>query len=143
MQTTLRLMMTKKPQEVDLTYKDRTTGEEKSRVREFLQAFLLGSDVAPMTPIDININKYVNGNTYRNVKITDLYEKFVDHKADLVSGKKVLLAHIELIPQKNNFSEDGAISSFTPYLKGFDVAEPNEADKVAVESINRMIGEVA
>jgi hypothetical protein len=136
--TTLRLMMTKKPQEVDLHYKDKE-GNEKSRVREFVQAYLLGTG-APLTTIDININKYVAGNTYRHVKITDLYEKFIDHKADLMTGKKVLLAHVELVPQKNNFSENGVINSFTPYLTGYDIAEPTEADATEVASIMRVAG---
>lgn len=132
--TTLRLMMTKKPQEVDIKYKDKD-GNDKARVRESLQAYLLGTGI-PMTTIDININKFVAGSQYRDVKITELYEKFIDNKADLISGKKVLLAHIELVPQKNNFNDSGVINSFQPYLVGYDIAEPTEADSVEVATIN-------
>lgn len=139
--TTLRLMMTKKPQEIDLHYKDRD-GNEKSRVRESLQAYLLGTGV-PMTTIDININKFVAGSQYRDVKITDLYEKFIDNKADLMSGKKILLAHIELVPQKNNFNDSGVINAFQPYLKGYDVAEPTETDLLEVASINKVVAQPA
>ena len=136
---TLRLMMTKKPSEVDLKYKDKD-GNEKSRVRESLQAFLLGTG-APMTTIDININKFAGGSQYRNVKITELYEKFVDNKADLVSGKKILLAHVELIPQKSNFQNDnGMITGFQPYLFGYDIAEPSESDAQEIEAITRVVG---
>ena len=137
--TTLRLMMNKKPQEVDITYKDKE-GNERSRVRESLQAFLLGG-TAPMTTIDININKFAGGSQYRNVKITELYEKFVDNKADLVSGKKILLAHAELIPQKSNFQNDnGMITGFQPYLVGYDIAEPSESDAQEIEAITRVVG---
>ena len=137
--TTLRLMMNKKPKEVDLKYKDKD-GNEKSRVRESLEAYLLGTG-APMTTIDININKFVAGSQYRNVKITELYEKFVDNKKDLTSGKKILLAHIELIPQKSNYADSaGVINAFQPYLVGYDIAEPTEADLAEIAGIVRVAG---
>ena len=133
--TTVRLMMTIEPQEKTLEYKDRE-GKERSRVRETLEAFLLGTGL-PMTKIDININKYVANNQYRNVKITDLYKTFVKNEEDLTTGKKILIANLELIPQKNNFSEDGAIASFAPYLHSYEVADATESDLQEIEAIKR------
>lgn len=131
----VRLMMTIEPQEKTNTYKDKE-GKERSRVRETLEAFLLGTGL-PMTKIDININKYVANNQYRNVKITDLYKTFVKNEDDLTTGKKVIVANLEMIPQKNNFSEDGAIGSFVPYLHSYDVVDAAESDLEEIEAIKR------
>ena len=137
--TTLRLMMTAEPKETTLSYKDKD-GNERSRVRESLEAYLLGTGV-PLTAIDLNINKFVNNNQYRNVKITDLLKMFIKNESDLRTGKKVLLAHVELIPQKNNFSQDGVINAFQPYLSGYDLADATEADTLEVDAIKRIIGD--
>lgn len=137
--TTLRLMMTAEPKETTLSYKDKD-GNERSRVRESLEAYLLGTGV-PLTQIDLNINKFVNSNQYRNVKITDLLKMFIKNESDLRTGKKVLLAHVELIPQKNNFSQGGVINAFQPYLSGYDLADATEADLLEVDAIKRIIGD--
>lgn len=137
--TTLRLMMTAEPKEVEIKYKEKNTGEEKSRVRESLQAYLLGTGIAA-TEIDININKFQNGSQYRNVKLTDLFKTFVKNEDDLKTGKKVLLANVELLPVKNNFSETGVINRFEPYLVGFDIAEATTEDSSEIEVIRAIIG---
>lgn len=136
--TTLRLMMTTEPKEQDIKYKNKD-GNEMSRVRESLEAFLLGTGV-PLTVIDLNINKFVNGSQYRNVKIGDLYKMFAKNEAELKSGKKVLLAHVELLPQKNNFNDSGVINAFQPYLTGYDIADATEEDLFEVEAIRRIVG---
>jgi hypothetical protein len=136
--TQLRLMMNQPPMEQDLNYTNKE-GKEISRVRESLEAFMLGTDT-PLTTIDININKFVNGNQYRNVKLTDLFLAFMNNTKDLTSGKKVLLANIELIPQKNFYSEKDVINSFQPYLASYDIADANEEDKEEIESIKRITG---
>jgi hypothetical protein len=137
--TTVRLMMTEPAKESDLTYKDRD-GNVKARVRESLEAYLLGTG-NPTTKIDININKFVGGNQYRSVKITDLFKTFIKHEGELKTGKKVLLAHLELIPQKNNFSESGVINAFQPYLVGYDVADASESDQLEISTIFSFYGE--
>jgi hypothetical protein len=137
--TTVRLMMTQPAKESDLTYKDKD-GNVKARVRESLEAYLLGSGTT-LARIDININKYVGGNQYRTVKITDLFRTFMKHEDDLKSGKKVVLAHLELIPQKNIYSETGAINAFQPYLTGYDVADATEQDQVEISTILSFYGE--
>lgn len=134
----LRLMMTAEPKEAEITYKDRNQ-EERTRVRESLEAYLLGSGT-PMTLIDININKFHNGSQYRNVKLTDLFKTFVKNEDDLKTGKKVLLAHVELLPVKNSFSETGVINRFEPYLTGFDIAEATAEDTSEIEVIRKVIG---
>ncbi len=136
--TTVRLLMTEPAKESDLTYKDKD-GNQKSRVRESLEAYLLGTGV-PMTRIDININKFVGGNQYRHVKITELFKTFMKHGQDLTNGKKVLLAQVELIPQKNNFSDSGVINAFQPYLVGYDVADATEADSDEISAIKSVFG---
>ena len=136
--TTVRLMMTEPAKESDLTYKDRD-GNTKARVRESLEAYLLGTG-NPLTKIDININKFVGGNQYRHVKITDLFKMFMKHGKDLTEGKKILLAELELIPQKNNFSEAGVINAFQPYLVGYDVADVTEADAQEISVIQSFYG---
>ena len=136
--TTVRLMMTEPAKESDLTYKDRD-GNVKARVRESLEAYLLGTG-NPLTKIDININKFVGGNQYRHVKITDLFRMFIKHSGDLTTGKKVLLAQVELIPQKNNFSDSGVINAFQPYLIGYDVADATETDAQEISVIQNFYG---
>lgn len=131
--TTIRLMMTEPAKESDLTYKDKD-GNVKARVRESLEAYLLGSGNA-LAKIDININKFVGGNQYRTVKITDLFRTFMKHGNDLKVGKKIVLAHVELVPQKNNFSDSGVINAFQPYLVGYDVADATEQDQLEISTI--------
>ena len=136
--TQLRLMMNQPPKEVDFNYKDKD-GNERSRVTESLEAFMLGTDV-PLTVIDININKFVNGSQYRNVKLTELFGTFMKNHADLTSGKKVLLANVELIPQKNYFSQKDVINSFKPYLASYDIADATAEDTEEIETIKRIVG---
>lgn len=137
--TTLRLMMNQPPKETDLNYKDKE-GNDRARVRESLEAYLLGTD-APLTTIDININKFMNGNQYRNVKLTELFSTFMKNNADLTTGKKVLLANIELVPQKSFFNnEKDIVNSFSPYLVSYDVADANEEDTKEIAEIKRIVG---
>lgn len=136
---TVRLMCTEPAKESDLTYTDKD-GNTKARVRESLEAYLLGTG-NPLTKIDININKFVGGSQYRHVKITDLFKMFMKHGTDLSSGKKVLLANLELIPQKNNFpGQNGIINAFQPYLIGYDVADATDADTTEISVIQNFFG---
>lgn len=137
LQTTLRLMMIKEPQEIENKWtKD---GKEYSRIRESLEAYLLGTGV-PLTLIDLNINKFQNGKHYRDVKLTDLFKSFIKNENDLKTGRKVLLAHVELIPVKNNFAENESINRFEPYLTGYDIADATLVDTQEVESIRQFVG---
>jgi hypothetical protein len=136
--TTFRLMMNQEPKEVTLSYKDKEQ-KERSRVRESLEAYLLGTGV-PLTSIDLNINKFVNNNQFRNVKITDLLRTFWKNTDDLTTGKKVLVAQVELIPMKNNFNDSGVINSFAPYLHSYEIEDANEADLKEVVAILRIEG---
>lgn len=136
--TTVRLHMTEPAKESDLTYKDKD-GNVKARVRESLEAYLLGTG-SPFTKIDININKYVGGNQYRTVKITDLFKMFMQHGTELTNGKKILIAELELIPQKNNYSQEGVINAFQPYLIGYDVADSTEPDTQEITVIQNFFG---
>jgi hypothetical protein len=106
---------------------------------ESLEAYLLGTG-NPFTKIDININKFVGGNQYRHVKITDLFRVFMKHSNDLTTGKKILLAQLELIPQKNNFSDSGVINAFQPYLIGYDVADATDTDTKEISVIQGFYG---
>jgi len=135
MTTTVRLMMTNEPQEKTLAWTDKQ-GNARSRVRESLNAFLLGTG-SPLTKIDININKFVGSNQFREVKLVDLYKTFVKNEDELRSGKKVILANLELIPQKNALSDEGEINAFVPYLKSYDVADATEDDSAEIEAIIR------
>lgn len=136
LKTTVRLMMTTEPQEKTHSWKDKETGNERSRVRELLEGYLLGTGV-PLTKLEVNINKYQGTSQFRAVKLVDLYKAFVKNEDNLKSGKKVLLAHLELIPMKNAFSEDGTINAFAPYLTGYDVADATEEDALEIEAILR------
>jgi hypothetical protein len=128
--TTFRLMMITEPKEETIKWTDKK-GTEKAMVRESLEAYLLGSGTA-MSVINININKFANGSQVRNVKITDLFKTFIKNEDDLKSGKKILLANVELLPVKNSFSETGVINRFEPYLSSFDLADSSEEDQTEI-----------
>lgn len=134
--TTLRLMMVSEPKETEIKWQSKE-GLPMTRVRESLEAYLLGSEM-PLSVIDININKFSNGSQFRNVKLTDLYKMFVKNEDDLRSGKKIVLAEVELLPMKNNFSDNGTIDRFQPYLTKFDVALASESDLEEIALINKV-----
>ena len=134
---TLRVMMVTEPKEETNTWKNRE-GQEISRVRELLQGYLLGSET-PLSLVDIDINKFSNGSQFRHVKLTELLKMFVRNEDDLVAGRKVVLAEVELLPVRSNFASDaGNIASFKPFLTGFTLAEPSEQDLVDIALINRV-----
>jgi hypothetical protein len=134
--TTLRLMMVSEPKEIEIKWQSKE-GVPMTRVRESLEAYLLGSEL-PLSVIDININKFSNGSQFRNVKLTDLYKMFVKNEDDLRTGKKIVLAEVELLPMKNNFSDNGTIDRFQPYLTKFDVALASESDLEEIALINKV-----